>query len=163
VDFHAILPTVNALGRPASGACQDPDEGVAAEEFANDAAAEVSSGSGDEDGDSSDDVLFSLGFVGAAPAGELVGAPPVARMQARSRTAMPAAAPSGPGRRHSSLALMQKQYLAPGRWPTFNFKKAQRLDAEMGAVAFAERWLTESTLSALTHRKPPLSWICCLI
>jgi hypothetical protein len=67
------------LGRPASGACQDPDEGVAAEEFANDAAAEVSSGSGDEDGDSSDDVLFSLGFVGAAPAGELVGAPQVAR------------------------------------------------------------------------------------
>jgi hypothetical protein len=38
-----------------------------AEKFANDAAAEVTGGSGDEDGGGSDHVLFSVRFVGAAP------------------------------------------------------------------------------------------------
>jgi len=67
VDLHTILPAVDAMGRSVPGACQDPDRGVAAEEFAYDALAEVTGGSGDEDGDGSDDLLFSVG-VGEAPA-----------------------------------------------------------------------------------------------
>jgi hypothetical protein len=111
VDLHAIVPTVDAIGRPAAGACQDPDERVAVEKFANDAAAEVTGGSGDEDGGGSDDVLFSVWFCRCGACGRIVGsatgcpnAGADSHSDARSRPGRPRPTPfeSGP---HADIVL----------------------------------------------------------
>lgn len=64
VNRHPIFTAEQSFGCSTPGPCQDPDQGVASEEFTNDALAEVAGGSGNEDGFCSDDVLFSVGYRG---------------------------------------------------------------------------------------------------
>lgn len=108
------------MGRPPPGARQDPDQGIGAEEFANDAAAEVTGGSGDEDGGGSDDGLFSVELAVRAPAGAWVGAfrlpdySTVSRSHAADVPIDPSLTPCEPGA-HAEIVLgdVKRADLAP--------------------------------------------------